>query len=145
MTEYNYPEPIIKNPDGTVTVDMRKIDPTFDVVVHIPEVKQRRGNGVSDAKHLKKLRSEHYPIIQSMIKRSGMPAPQKMDGILSRMVFDSINGTIPECSLINPKNFDYNGWRRYVSELLYRRIIYKDKGYHIDTETATKALETDRF
>jgi len=105
-------------------------------------VTQVKGHGTADADHLKKLSDHHKLIVTTMINNSEFHNLWSTDEILLSVKF--------KLPTQEQRIFKPNNWRRPISELLRKGIIYQVGSnsppfYSLNYPIARKALETGNF
>lgn len=137
-TVWNYPEPIYKNEDGSVTIDMKKVDPTLDVVIIVPEVKQVKGRGTADADKLTALSDKHKLVLKLLIDMDWEKYTAKQ---IKTIVENHFKG--------KGQSVDPNHYNRTISELLRKKLLSTDTAtpphYILDLPKAKECLETGNF
>jgi hypothetical protein len=137
MITYEHPEvvPII---DGYVEIDI----PSYDITVR-SKVRQVKGRGVHDAIDLKKVRPEHKIILRVLISNPDRIWLKYTELLTSVHIYAHDNKDFAMLCGLNPSSFDKNGWMRYCSELLAKKILVKRdliKGYKANLALAEQAL-----
>jgi len=125
--------------DGYATIDL----PQFSLRI-IQRVKQTKGRGTADADQLKELNHYHKDIMPVLIAKYNENRVWTVNDLLNAVKFHLSQIDTEKYSKFNP-----NHWRRPVSELLRKGILfhYKDskRQYQVDFNKARKALETGVF